>query len=113
MLIKDKRKPMPRVIFALPDGSTQEVEGEEGLTAMHAALGHKVPGIEADCYGDCACATCHVYVEEPWASRLTPANAEERCMLSEAAHRRANSRLACQIPIAAITDGITLHIPAS
>ena len=102
---------MPRVIFTLPDGSIQVVEGEEGLTVMHAALGHKVPGIEADCYGDCACATCHVYVDEPWASRLPPANVEERCMLSAATHLRTNSRLACQIPMAAMTDGITLRIP--
>jgi 2Fe-2S ferredoxin len=103
---------MPRITFTLPDGSSREVEGEEGLTVMHAALAARVPGIDADCYGDCACATCHVHVAEPWLSRLGPANAEERCMLSEAAGLAQDSRLACQIPVSAGTDGIIVRIPA-
>ena len=78
---------MPRVVFSLPDGSRRDVEGEEGLTAMHAALAAKVPGIEADCYGDCACATCHVYVDAAWGDRLAPPNVEERSMLAEAVAR--------------------------
>jgi 2Fe-2S ferredoxin len=103
---------MPRIIFSLPDGSRRDVEGEEGLTAMHAALAAKVPGIEADCYGDCACATCHVYVDAAWGERLAAPNVEERSMLAEAEHRRPESRLACQIPVSAGTDGIVVRIPA-
>jgi len=102
---------MPRVIFTLPDGTTCTVEGEDGLTAMHAALAERLPGIDADCYGDCACATCHVWVDDAWAARLAPPNAQERSMLSEVANLQPNSRLACQIPLAAATDGIMLAIP--
>ena len=102
---------MPRVTFTLPDGATRHVEGEEGLTVMHAALAARIPGIEADCYGDCACATCHVYVEAAWAGTLAPPNAEERSMLADATGRRAESRLACQIPLGQATDGIVVGVP--
>ncbi len=101
---------MPRVSFTLPDGATRLVEGEEGLTVMHAALDARIPGIDADCYGDCACATCHVYVEGAWAGTLPPPSAQERSMLAEVAERRAESRLACQIPTTAATDGIAVRV---
>jgi len=102
---------MPRVVFMLPDGTSRAVEGEAGLTAMHAALDAAVPGITADCYGDCACATCHVQVDDAWAARLAPPNAEERSMLEDAADRSPESRLACQIPLSDATDGIVLRVP--
>lgn len=102
---------MPRVTFTLPDGATRSVEGEEGLTVMHAALEARIPGISADCYGDCACATCHVYVEGDWAAALPPPSAEERSMLADVAARRAASRLACQIPLGPGTDGIAVSVP--
>lgn len=102
---------MPHVTFTLPDGTTRLVEGEDGLTVMHAALEARIPGIDADCYGDCACATCHVYVEGEWGAILPPASVEERSMLSDAAGRRAESRLACQIPMSAVTDGIAVRVP--
>ena len=102
---------MPRVTFTLPDGAILEVEGEAGLTVMHAALEARIPGIDADCYGDCACATCHVYVDAAWAAGLPPPSNEERSMLSDAAGRRAESRLACQITLSAATDGIAVRVP--
>ena len=102
---------MPHVTFTLPGGATRLVEGEEGLTVMHAALGARIPGIAADCYGDCACATCHVYVEGNWAAALPPPSVQERSMLSDAAGLRAESRLACQIPMSAATDGIAVRVP--
>ena len=102
---------MPRVTFTLPDGAIREVEGEAGLTVMHAALEARIPGIDADCYGDCACATCHVYVDAAWAAGLPPPSNEERSMLSDAAGRRAESRLACQITLSVATDGIAVRVP--
>ena len=102
---------MPRVTFTLPDGAIREVEGEAGLTVMHAALEARIPGIDADCYGDCACATCHVYVDDAWAGSLPPPSTEERSMLSDAPARRAESRLACQIPLNIATDGIAVRVP--
>lgn len=102
---------MIRVTFTLPNGATQDAEGEEGLTVMHAALAAAIPGIDADCYGDCACATCHVYVEGEWAGILPAPSAEERSMLADAAGRRGESRLACQIPLTAATDGIAVRVP--
>lgn len=102
---------MPRVTFTLPDGAIRDVESEEGLTVMHAALEARIPGIDADCYGDCACATCHVYVEGDWAVALPPPSADERSMLSDKAGRRAESRLACQIPVSAATDGVAVRVP--
>ncbi|MBC7432207.1 MAG: 2Fe-2S iron-sulfur cluster binding domain-containing protein [Rubritepida sp.] len=102
---------MPRVTFTLPNGAIREVEGEAGLTVMHAALEARIPGIDADCYGDCACATCHVYVDAGWAAALPPPSTEERSMLSDAAGRRAESRLACQITLSAATDGIAVRVP--
>lgn len=102
---------MPRVIFTLPDGACHNVEGEEGLTVMHAALAAAIPGIDADCYGDCACATCHVYVEPDWAGALPPPSTEEKTMLRDAPALRGESRLACQITLSATTDGIAVRVP--
>jgi len=102
---------MPSVTFTLPDGAIRQVEGEEGLTVMHAALDARIPGIDADCYGDCACATCHVYVAADWAARLPPPSAEERSMLADVPARRPESRLACQITLGPDTDGIAVRVP--
>jgi ferredoxin, 2Fe-2S len=102
---------MPKVTFTLPDGGIRHVEGEAGLTVMHAALAARIPGIDADCYGDCACATCHVYVEDAWAGALPPPSAQELSILSDAPARRAESRLACQISLNEATDGIAVRVP--
>lgn len=102
---------MPKVTFTLPDGSIRDVEGEAGLTVMHAALEARIPGIDADCYGDCACATCHVVVEDAWAATLPPPSVEERSMLADAPARCPGSRLACQITLSDATDGIAVRVP--
>lgn len=104
---------MPRIIFSLPDGSRRDVEGEEGLTAMHAALAAKVPGIEADCYGDCACATCHVYVDEAFAAETGRPSAMEESMLDFADNVQPNSRLSCQIRVTDDLDGLIVRLPES
>ena len=70
-----------------------------------------VPGIDADCGGQCACATCHVYVESDWIDRVGPRNDAEEDMLSFAAITKDNSRLACQIEVTPQLDGLVVHTP--
>lgn len=94
-----------------PEGETT-LQAREGDSLMHTAVGHNVTGIEADCGGMVTCATCHVYVREPFASRL-PAPAEDELAMLEftAAPRRPNSRLSCQIELSAALDGLTVDLP--
>ncbi len=106
---------MVKVIFIDPDGKRHEVEAEEGMTLMEAAVKNMVPGIDADCGGACACATCHVYVDPAWVQRLpaiTERSEAEEDMLDFAFDVRENSRLSCQIRITPEMDGIVLHVPA-
>jgi 2Fe-2S ferredoxin len=81
---------------------------------MQAAIAANAPGIEGDCGGLLTCATCHVYVREPWLQQLPPMVADEDNMLDfAAAERRPNSRLSCQIVLTPALDGIELRLPAS
>lgn len=102
---------MPKVVFIAHDGSRREVMAEEGLSLMRAAVDNDVPGIDADCGGMCACATCHVFVDPAWAARLAPPSEQEDEMLNFTAERREHSRLACQVPITAALDGLTVTLP--
>lgn len=102
---------MPKVIFIAHDGTRREVQAESGLSLMRAAVDHDVRGIDADCGGMCACATCHVFVEPAWAARLEPPSAQEEEMLNFTAERRETSRLACQIPVTDALDGLTVTMP--
>ena len=79
---------------------------------MDVAKRYAIPGIEGDCGGACACATCHVYVEGEWFGRLPPMEELERDMLDFAVEPRANSRLSCQIRIDESLDGLVVRIPA-
>jgi 2Fe-2S ferredoxin len=90
------------------------LEAKQGESLMQAAVAANVRGIEADCGGLLTCATCHVYVREPFASRLPPASDDERGMLEfTASERRANSRLSCQIELSEALDGLTVDLPPS
>ncbi len=102
---------MPKVIFISHDGTRREVQAESGLSLMRAAVDNGVPGIDADCGGMCACATCHVFVEPAWGARLAPPTAQEEEMLNFTAERRETSRLACQIPVVDALDGLTVTLP--
>ncbi len=98
------------------DGSTVDhaVPGKPGDTLMHAAAVAGLDGIAADCGGLMTCATCHVYVREPWAAALKPPEGEELGFLDfVAAERRPNSRLSCQITLAESLDGLTVDLPAT
>ncbi len=102
---------MPKVVFISHDGTRREVQAESGLSLMRAAVDDGVPGIDADCGGMCACATCHVFVEPAWGARLAPPTAQEEEMLNFTAERRETSRLACQIPVVDALDGLTVTLP--
>lgn len=96
------------------DGRHTELQGRPGDSLMHTAVGNNVEGIEADCGGMLSCATCHVYVREPFAARLPPPADDELAMLDfTAAPRRPNSRLSCQIELTEALDGLTVDLPAT
>src|SRR5207237_6917635 len=98
---------MPKVTYIEHDGTEHPVEVPVGLSVMRGAVNNNIPGIDADCGGECACATCHVYVEEGWLATIgTPAEgSQEASMLSFAALAQPNSRLSCQITVSEALDG--------
>lgn len=103
---------MARITFVDQAGDRHVIEAEAGQSVMEVAKKNGVPGIRADCGGACACATCHVYVEEGWLERTGAPDGMEEDMLEAADHVRAFSRLSCQITVTAQLDGLTLRIPA-
>lgn len=102
---------MTKITFIQPDGESQTVEAENGLTIMEAAKLNDIAGIEAECGGTCACATCHVYVNEAWRDRISKANDMEENMLDFAFDVRKGSRLSCQIKISDAIDGLVVCVP--
>src|SRR5262245_23699508 len=98
---------MPIITFVHPDGRAQRIEASDGESAMQAATRHDISGILAECGGNAMCATCHVYVDEGWIARLPAMGGDEDVLLDgAAAERTANSRLSCQIRLAADLDGL-------
>jgi ferredoxin, 2Fe-2S len=102
---------MTKLTFVAFDGTRFDVEAENGSTVMENAIKAGVPGIEAECGGACACATCHVYVDEEWSPAVGEPQAMEEDMLDFAYDVRPTSRLSCQIRVADSLDGLTVHIP--
>ena len=104
---------MPKITFITPEGEHRDVEAPANTTAMENAVKHDVPGIEAECGGACACATCHVYVDEAWREKVGEPNEMEEDMLDFANDPQPNSRLSCQIMMRDDLDGLVLKIPDS
>jgi len=102
-----------KVTFIEDNGTAHTIELAEGWSLMEGAVKHLVPGIDADCGGACACATCQVYVDEMWMAKLEPKSEMEETMLDFAPERRADSRLSCQVRMTAALDGIVLRLPKS
>ncbi|RVU16358.1 2Fe-2S iron-sulfur cluster-binding protein [Methylobacterium oryzihabitans] len=103
---------MVQITYVDAKGTPRTVKGEVGSTVMETALRNNVPGIDAECGGACACATCHVYVAEEWQDRVGPAEPMEQDMLDFASDVRPNSRLCCQIRVTPEIDGLTVTTPA-
>ena len=104
---------MPKIKFVEHSGQEHLVDAPVGQSVMQAASNNMVPGIVADCGGNRACATCHVYVDGPWRGYIPPASKEEREMIECALHVEENSRLSCQIYITPELDGLVVRIPVS
>jgi 2Fe-2S ferredoxin len=104
---------MPKITYVDSSGTERTVEGKNGMTVMETAIKHNVPGIDADCGGACACATCHVYVDPEWLAKTGEQNSMEQSMLDFANDVETNSRLSCQIKVSAELDGLVVRLPKS
>jgi ferredoxin, 2Fe-2S len=102
---------MPKITFIQPDGTERVIEGQAGMTVMETAKKNDVAGIEAECGGACACATCHVYVDETWREAVGGPSEMEEDMLDFAFDVRPTSRLSCQIKITDALDGLVVRVP--
>jgi 2Fe-2S ferredoxin len=102
---------MPKVTFIAFSGKSSTVEVPEGTTLMRAATDNGVAGIDGDCGGNCACATCHVYVSPDWREQVGERNSSEQDMLTCVEELRDNSRLACQITITDALNGLVVNLP--
>jgi 2Fe-2S ferredoxin len=102
---------MPTVKFIEHNGTEHVVEGNSGDSLMSIAMNNLVPGIDADCGGECSCATCHVLVDEAWVSKTGEISEGESSMLDLNPDRAENSRLSCQIPLSDDLDGIVVQLP--
>jgi len=102
---------MTKITYIEFDGKEHAVEVRNGLTVMEGAIKNNVPGIDADCGGACACATCHVYVDEAWREKTGSASAMEESMLDFAQNVQPNSRLSCQIKVTDALDGLIVRMP--
>ena len=102
---------MAKITYIEFNGAKHVVDVRNGLSVMEGAIKNNVPGIDADCGGACACATCHVYVDEAWREKTGSASAMEESMLDFAQNVEPNSRLSCQIRVTDALDGLIVRLP--
>src|SRR6202162_2093035 len=103
--------PMPKITFIDSSGASRTVSAELGATVMETAIRNNIPGIEAECGGACACATCHVYIDEAWRAKTGEPSPMEEDMLDFGYDVRPNSRLSCQIKVSDELDGLVVRTP--
>ena len=102
---------MAKITFITSDAKPYTVDVQNGLTVMEGAVQNDIPGIDADCGGGMACATCHVYVNEDWTDKLPGKEDGEEDMLDMAFEPKSNSRLSCQITVSDELNGLIVNIP--
>ena len=102
---------MPKIIYNTHDDKTHTIDVQKGLSVMEGAVQNDIPGIDADCGGGMACATCHVYVKEDWFNKLPKKAEGEDDMLDQAYEPSPNSRLSCQITVSDELNGLVVHLP--
>ena len=102
---------MPKITYKNLQGGSITIDVENGLTVMEAAIQNEIPGIDADCGGSMACATCHVYVNENWFDKIPKAEDSEVDMIDMAFEPKKNSRLSCQIIVDNELDGLVVTTP--
>ena len=103
---------MPKITYKDKDGVSKTIEVENGLSVMEGAIQNDIPGIDADCGGAMACATCHVYVEEKWLDKLPKVDDAEVDMIDMAHEPKKNSRLSCQLVVSDELDGLIVTTPS-
>ena len=102
---------MPKITYIDYKGKSETIEVSSGLSVMEGAIQNNINGIDADCGGSMACATCHVYVQEKWLNKLSKIEDAEQDMLDMAFEPKKNSRLSCQIQISDDIDGLEVNLP--
>tara|TARA_B100001029_G_scaffold127156_1_gene106215 strand:- start:23 stop:343 length:321 start_codon:yes stop_codon:yes gene_type:complete len=102
---------MPKITYIDYNGKSETIEVSSGLSVMEGAIQNNINGIDADCGGSMACATCHVYVQEKWLNKLSKIEDAEQDMLDMAFEPKKNSRLSCQILISDELDGLVVTTP--
>ena len=103
---------MTKITYKDNQGNSKTIEVEKGLSVMEGAIQNNIPGIDADCGGSMACATCHVYVEEKWLNKLPKPEEGEVDMIDMAFEPKKNSRLSCQLIVSDDLDGLIVNIPS-
>ena len=103
---------MAKVTYIEHNKKSYDIEVPNGLTVMEGAVQNNIPGIDADCGGSCACATCHVYVDEKWFDKLPNKESAEEDMLDMAFEPKKFSRLSCQLTVSDILDGLVVKMPS-
>jgi 2Fe-2S ferredoxin len=104
---------MPKITYIENNGAEHVIDVKSGLSVMEGAVKNNIPGIDADCGGACACATCHVYVDAAWVDKTGAKSAMEESMLDFAEGVEPNSRLSCQIKVTDALDGLVVRMPES
>ena len=102
---------MPKITYIDDQENSKTIEVENGLSVMEGAIQNNIPGIDADCGGSMACATCHVYVEEKWLDKLPKPEEAEVDMIDMAFEPKKNSRLSCQLIVSDELDGLKVTTP--
>ena len=102
---------MTKITYIEHGGAEHVVDADNGQTIMEAAVKNAVPGIDADCGGACACATCHVFVDAAWMDKVGQPESMEESMLDFASERKETSRLSCQIQVTDALDGLVVRLP--
>ena len=103
---------MPKITYIEHNGKSHEIEVANGLSVMEGAVQNNIPGIDADCGASCACATCHVYVDEKWFIKLPKKDSAEEDMLDMAFEPKKFSRLSCQLTVTNELDGLVVKMPS-
>ena len=103
---------MPKITYKDNQGNSKTIEVEKGLSVMEGAIQNNIPGIDADCGGSMACATCHVYVEEKWLDELPKVEEGEADMIDMAFEPKKNSRLSCQLIVSEELEGLVVTTPS-
>ena len=102
---------MVQITYVEHDGTEHVIDSQTGVSLMQAAIDNLVPGIDADCGGECSCATCHVMVNENWLEKVGPPGEMEESMLDLNPERQENSRLSCQVEVSEELDGLRVTMP--